>query len=71
MVGNPSAAVAESKQLATDLMEHMRVQAEKKKAGKKPTKADTDREQELTAALEAAQARRAADDCRHRVAVAA
>ena len=60
MVGNPSAAVAESKQLATDLMEHMRVQAEKKKAGKKPTKADTDREQELTAALEAAQARREA-----------
>lgn len=59
LVGNPSAAAAEIKQLTGELMEHMRSLAAKKKAGKKPTKADTDREAKITAALEAAQARRA------------
>ena len=60
MVGNPSAAVAEVKKLTADLMEHMRLLAEKRKAGKKPTKADTEREAKIKADLEAAQERRAA-----------
>lgn len=59
LVGNPSAAVAEIKQLTGELFEHMRSVADKKKAGKKPTKADSDREAKIKAGLEAAQARRA------------
>jgi hypothetical protein len=59
LVGNPSAAVAETKRLASEFLEHMRVVADKKKAGKKPTKADTDKQAKIEADLEAAQARRA------------
>lgn len=59
LVGNPAAAVAEVKQLTGDLVEHMRALADKKKTGKKPTKADTDREAKIKADLESAQARRA------------
>ncbi|WP_372728974.1 hypothetical protein [Nocardioides sp.] len=58
LVGNPSAAVAEIKQLSGDLVEHMRSLAAKRAAGKNPAKADTDREAKIKAALEAAQARR-------------
>jgi len=59
LVGNPSAAVAEVKQLSVDLLEHMRAMAAKKQAGKKPTKADTDHEAKLKADLESAQKRHA------------
>ena len=60
LVGNPSAVVAEVKKLTNELVENMRVMADKRKAGKKPTKADTDREAKIKADLEAAQERRAA-----------
>jgi hypothetical protein len=58
LVGNPSAAATEVKALLASLLEHSKVVAEKKRAGKKPTKADQEREAQLKADLEAAQAHR-------------
>jgi hypothetical protein len=60
LVGNPSAVAAEVKQLSGELLGHMQALAERRKAGRKPTKADRDREAELKAKIEDAQARRAA-----------
>lgn len=60
LVGNPSAAAAELKQLQASLLEHVKALGDKSRAGKKPTKADNDRESQLKAAIEAAESRRAA-----------
>jgi hypothetical protein len=60
LVGNPSAAAAEVKALLGSLLEHSRAVAEKRKTGKRPTKADGEREAQLKADLEAAEKRRAA-----------
>lgn len=59
LVGNPSAAAAEVETFRKALAAHQAVQAERKKAGKRPTKADLQREGKLRADLQAALARMA------------
>jgi hypothetical protein len=60
LVGNPSVAAAEVRQLGAALVEHVRLLGEKRKSGKKPTKADQDREAKLKADLQSAEEQRAA-----------
>jgi len=54
LVGNPSAAAAEVKNSSEALAAHQRVLALKKEAGKRATKAETQREQQLRDDLKAA-----------------
>lgn len=60
LVGNPAAAAAEVETFRKALAAHEAVQGERKKAGKRPTKADRERGEQLRADLTAA-LQRAAD----------
>jgi hypothetical protein len=53
LVGNPSAAAAEVETFRKALAVHQAMLAERKKTGKRPTKADNQREEELRADLKA------------------